>query len=440
MSIKFVCYCGKRLKARDDMAGKRIPCPRCGNPIGVPSLDPNHPTPMTPAERLRAKAQRPITFAHLDDARAAPAEREEESWKQGERNRQQESQEAPEEAVPGTEDSVSSSQYSVPSSPFEARRADASSLAEGFGTHYSVPGTSDSILGPSHPAVPAPRPLDPTVVRLKKERRQRRQLVSRYDWPLEKLWYECLWYPFRAWPLVLALAGAMTLLTTALVLILPRVLAELTLDVPTVAVAAVCLVGPLLVPAYVCGFLDCVLAAGIAGESRHVRWPGRELGLIVRSFFAWLLAFLSAPAPLAAIGFYYWLYCGDLQVVDWIILAELGVVGSGYWLLAVLAVARSERLRDANPWRVAELAERLGWRALVAAVLAGVLFLSHGLLAIWTTSVLHDNLGLGLLLAAGSWLSWLYWATFVFRVVGLWCYYRSLRFESRKHEKRKHET
>jgi hypothetical protein len=169
-----------------------------------------------------------------------------------------------------------------------------------------------------------------------------------------------------------------------------------------------------------------VLTAAIAGESRHVSWPGRDLLLITRSFIAWVLAAASAPAPLAVIGFYYWLYCGDLQLVDWIILIELGVVGAGYWLLAVLAVSLGERLRDLNPWRVADLAERLGWRALAAAMIAGLLFLSHGLMAIWTTGRLHDDLLAGLLAAGLCWISWMYWATFVFRVLGVWCYQRNI--------------
>jgi hypothetical protein len=233
-----------------------------------------------------------------------------------------------------------------------------------------------------------------------------------------------LGYPFRAWPLILAMAGGLTLLTAIVALVLPLALRDVTLDAVSIPIGLISSLGPLAALGYICGFLDCVLASGMAGESRYVRWPGRSLALVYRSLLAWLLAFLSAPAPLAAIGFYYWLYCGDLQLVDWIILIEMGIVGSGYWLLAVLAVTRSERLRDANPWRVAELAERLGWRSLIAAVMAGVLFLAHGLLAFWTASVLHDQLGLGLVLAAGCWLSWLYWATFVFRVVGIWCYYR----------------
>jgi hypothetical protein len=255
---------------------------------------------------------------------------------------------------------------------------------------------------------------------------RQRQYISRYRWPLEAHWYQCLWYPFRAWPLVLGLAAAMSLLTALAALILPHLLTDMEWDRTNIGVGIVCLIGPLMIPAYVCGFLDCVLAASMAGEARHVYWPGRDLLLITRSFVAWVLATVSAPAPLAVIGFYYWLYCGDVQLVDWIILIELGLFGAGYWLLAVLAVSRGERLRDLNPWRVAELAERLGWRALAAATMAGLLFLSHGYLAFWTTGLLHDHLGYGLLVAVLCWVSWMYWATFVFRVLGVWCYQRNI--------------
>src|SRR5262245_49323274 len=57
MTIKFICTCGKHLKARDEMAARRSACPRCGAPVGVPSLKPTHTgtvaAPMTPLERLR---------------------------------------------------------------------------------------------------------------------------------------------------------------------------------------------------------------------------------------------------------------------------------------------------------------------------------------------------------------------------------------------------
>src|SRR5438105_5600907 len=42
MPIKFVCGCGKRLRARDEMAARRSLCPRCGAPVGIPSLQPTH--------------------------------------------------------------------------------------------------------------------------------------------------------------------------------------------------------------------------------------------------------------------------------------------------------------------------------------------------------------------------------------------------------------
>jgi hypothetical protein len=410
MSIKFVCTCGKRLKARDEMAGKRIPCPRCGSPVGVPSRDPDKPTPMTPAERLRHQARRPITLSHLDEAPALPiAEKAEHAVP------------STQYAVPSTEDHIAETEHRV-------------AHAEGRGpsTEYPVPSNqhSEPAIFPPTPAspspagLPTPRPLDPTLVRLKKKRKPHHQFASRYDWPLERRWYHCLAYPFRAWPLILAMAGGLTILTAAVALVLPLVLRDVPLDAVSIPIGLISSLGPLAALGYICGFLDCVFASALAGESRYVRWPGRSLLLVYRSLLAWLFAFLSAPAPLAAIGFYYWLYCGDMQLVDWIILVELGIVGSGYWLLAVLAVTRSERLRDANPWRVTELAERLGWRSLIAAAMAGMVFLAHGLLAFWTASVLHDQLALGLVLAAGCWLSWLYWATFLFRAVGIWCYYR----------------
>jgi hypothetical protein len=400
MSIKFVCPCGKRLKARDNMAARRIMCPRCGNPVGVPSHDPTKSAPLTPAERLRVQARRPITFAHLD---------EEEHQNQ--------------DAMPSTRDSDSS--------PSNVRKSDFVRPGKSPASLTSRDSELEIQYSDHSAQSPAVRVSADSVRLLPTERPKRgsgrqKQYLSRYKWPLEARWYQCLGYPFRAWPLVLGLATAMSLLTLIAALILPRLLAEVEWDRVNLGVAIVCIIGPLMIPAYVCGFLDCVLAASMAGEARHVYWPGNDLLLIVRSFAAWVLAALSAPIPMALIGFYYWLYCGDLHVVDWIILIELGLFGAGYWLLAVLAVSRRERLRDLNPWRVAELAELLGWRTFVAALMAGLLFLGHGLLAYWTTSVLHDKLGYGLLLAAACWISWMYWATFVFRVLGVWCHHRNI--------------
>src|SRR5262245_34800815 len=62
MTIKFVCSCGKRMSARDDMAGRRSFCPRCGEPVGIPGRTATHPDgspgPLSPQERRRQSANR----------------------------------------------------------------------------------------------------------------------------------------------------------------------------------------------------------------------------------------------------------------------------------------------------------------------------------------------------------------------------------------------
>jgi hypothetical protein len=66
VTIKFVCGCGKHLKARDDMARMRIVCPKCRQLVGVPGLDPTvagGEGVMTPQERLRRARENPPTPA-----------------------------------------------------------------------------------------------------------------------------------------------------------------------------------------------------------------------------------------------------------------------------------------------------------------------------------------------------------------------------------------
>src|SRR5689334_18924730 len=42
MSIRFTCQCGKHFKVRDEFAGRRMLCPVCESPLGVPTLAPTH--------------------------------------------------------------------------------------------------------------------------------------------------------------------------------------------------------------------------------------------------------------------------------------------------------------------------------------------------------------------------------------------------------------
>ncbi|MCI0683837.1 MAG: hypothetical protein L0Y71_17160 [Gemmataceae bacterium] len=88
MSIKFICKCGKHLRARESLAGKRSVCPACGELVGVPSLQPTHrgtePAPLSPVDK--AKLGRPVTSS-VPPAEPAmpPAPRPKRSWRRARR-------------------------------------------------------------------------------------------------------------------------------------------------------------------------------------------------------------------------------------------------------------------------------------------------------------------------------------------------------------------
>jgi hypothetical protein len=370
MSIKFVCSCGKHLRARDEMAARRSVCPRCGAPVGIPPKEPTQrgtaAAPMTPAERWLSR-RRPV---------AAPADDD--------------------DTIP-----IAPAPLSAPAPVPPVPRTELVELAPD-GTKRRVKPPLD--LGSVKPAVP----------------RQQR-VLRRKRWALERNWVECLAFPFRALPIVAGLAVFLGVLTALAGRLLPQVLDERPEGGGFWLLFAFYMLGPVVVLAYVCGFLDCVLASAAAGESGVVSWPGRDLLLALKSCLWWLLAFLAGPVLPAALVPVYWLYVGELTTLDWIILGELGVLAIGYWLLAILAVSRSDRVSDLNPVRVFRLAERLGYRAWVAALVASALGVGHVLLVLRALPLLHANAAAGLLLVF-LWGGTLFLATFLFRLLGVWCH------------------
>ncbi len=48
MPIKAACQCGARFNAKDELAGKRVKCPKCGQPLVIPSAQ--SPAPQAPAQ------------------------------------------------------------------------------------------------------------------------------------------------------------------------------------------------------------------------------------------------------------------------------------------------------------------------------------------------------------------------------------------------------
>jgi hypothetical protein len=235
-------------------------------------------------------------------------------------------------------------------------------------------------------------------------------------------WYHCLLYPLRAWPLVAGLALGLSILSIVALFFLWPVLTEVEFGPGAIlawgafGLAALTLVG------YTLAFLDCVLVSSAAGEVRHVHWPGREAGILVRAIVVWLVCLAAGPIIAAAAGWWFWLDCGDPKLLDTLILGELGTVAAGYWLLAIVSVGQSGLLRDAAPFRVADVIERYGWRFVAFAFLAAVGAVMH---LYWITAAIFDfprTPVRSVVVLTGCWLSLLYWATFVMRYVGLWCH------------------
>jgi hypothetical protein len=351
MSIKFICSCGKHLRARDEMAARRSMCPRCGAPVGVPSRQPTHrgapAAPLSPQERVRLAQQRPRTAALAED---------------------------------------------------------------GIQTAAAVEGLTATAPPPGAPAVAAPADAGEVVVL---RGRRRRAPDTR--------WQHCLLYAFRAWALLLGLGFFLATLTGGTALTLAE-RDDLRAD-PwrgwLLGWIGVVLGGTLL--GFAVGFLDCSLAAAAAGEVRRVRWSGSDLGLAVRSLVRWLVAFLTGPVLGVAAGVYYWLHAGELTFLDGVILAELGVLTLAVWLLAVAAAGWRDRTLDANPLRAAELAYRLGPRTLLVLVAAAGL-LAHGWLMLAAVEELHRSPFSGWLGLIACWVGALFLATFLFRLLGVWCH------------------
>ncbi len=327
------------------MAARRSMCPRCGKPVGIPSMRPTHAgtaaAPMTPQERLRHRLDDP--FAHAPDT--------------------------------------------------------------------TFPTNSSTQIA----AAPPPEP--PAALTDRKLARRLRRIRH-----LEAHWYECVSYPFFSLRALLSLMWALTLLSAGIVLLIPELHRFAGMTPNEWLLYAPALLIPVVLISCACGSVECALTSALAGQGRGAYYSIRQLGLILRSGFRWLFCFLAGPVVLIVLAFYYWLNAGDFASLDWLILGELGILAFGYWLLAVVAITESNRFRDANPLAVLRLVDRLGYRAAVPVLVAPVVLMAHLYVGFWALIQLHHHALTGLLVLACCWGSILFLGTFLFRLLGIWCY------------------
>jgi hypothetical protein len=349
MSIKFICSCGKHLRARDEMAARRSMCPRCGAPVGIPSMRPTHAgtmaAPLTPQERRRLNRD-----------------------KQG--------------------------------------RNEPDAVETGITSSLALPTRSEAILD----KLPQPAP---------KVRRRRH---------LEQRWHQCLTYPLLNWKVFFCFAFLLSIFMASLILSFQKLppFSEATREDWVVWLITAWIFG--IIVAYAYATVEWALASALAGQGPASCWPSLRAGpLPLKSALRCLVCFLAGPVFLVALAGLYWLYGGDLKALDGLILAELGVFTVAYWFLSVVSANERDLLRDANPVRVAQLVHRLSYRAVVPVLIAPALMIPHVLVGLFAVNILHQQIFTGwLLLTVCSW-SGLFWAAFLFRLLGVWCYRAPLR-------------
>jgi hypothetical protein len=145
------------------------------------------------------------------------------------------------------------------------------------------------------------------------------------------------------------------------------------------------------------------------------------VGLVVRSAATWTFCFLAGPVVPTAVGFLFWIHCGDPALVDWLILAELAVAATVYWMLAIVSVNECNSLRGVAPGAIVALVRRVGYRLLVVVLAAAGLALADGVLAVSAAGRFHLDAVEGGFWLAGATLAALFGATFLLRLLGVWC-------------------
>ncbi len=187
------------------------------------------------------------------------------------------------------------------------------------------------------------------------------------------------------------------------------------------------LVLPILVPmlfsfamvfGYVLVYFGHLFVASAMGEPDHPRWPEWDAQLISEGLGRWIWAGVFGLAIGGLPVIVYWLYCGDIDWFDRVIIFDLIVIGASYALMSLAASLLHESLVAANPVTVVAAISRVGWDFLMPSVLGGIsLLLAAG--AIWCVAFLIPVFKLAILGLWGFWVLSLYETMVLLRMLGL---------------------
>lgn len=171
-------------------------------------------------------------------------------------------------------------------------------------------------------------------------------------------------------------------------------------------------------------YLGRVITASAIGEVHHPRWPDWDPTDMLRGIGRWLWALLIGGFLGGFPSVLYWLYCGDVDLFDAIILFELAGMGAVYGQVALLASILHDDPLGAHPLTVLRAIRQLGWRWLSPAAIL-VSFTIGALLALPVVLKIRTP-WIAALAYWGYWVGLLYGLMVVLRRLGLF-YHRHAR-------------
>ncbi len=169
---------------------------------------------------------------------------------------------------------------------------------------------------------------------------------------------------------------------------------------------------------YALVYFGQMFVASSLGEPDHPRWPDWDPPEIFEGIGRWLWAGLFGLVIGGFPVIVYWLYCGDIDWFDDLVLLDLVMIGTGYALMALAASLLHDSVAAANPVTVITAIVRVGWDY-VRPCLTGGLALSISAAFLWCILFRIGSMRLAFFSLWAFWVVALYLVMVVLRMIGL---------------------
>jgi hypothetical protein len=183
---------------------------------------------------------------------------------------------------------------------------------------------------------------------------------------------------------------------------------------------------PFLVPsaALLLGFLVCsasllssILSLSLDGSAKVAGFPNFDA--VLRGAAQWTACFVAGPALLSGAAGAYWIWFGDPELVDDVVLAELVVLSIGWFLASLVSSTGSGRFWRFHPAAVLDTAMTQIGRFVATSLVAAALVYGLARFGAFAIARVHRDAFEGALWLGLFWFAALVSAAFSFRRLGL---------------------